>query len=100
MSFLNYLIVNSWSHMLVYTSNANDPNPSNITWSSDIQPVIHLWLNGIAVDENNPNLIYAKSKHFLGFWLPTEKLCLFKTKNKYRGKKVFYGIFVCGLNKS
>ncbi|MHB8400834.1 MAG: T9SS type A sorting domain-containing protein [Bacteroidia bacterium] len=60
--------------LLIYTTNANDPNP---TWSGDIQasatptPIPPNWLNGMAVDENNPNNIYLVYGNLLN---PTDKI--------------------------
>jgi hypothetical protein len=51
-------LTNVGQFKLVFTTNAN---ASNVTWSGDIQStaITPRWLNGVAVDENDPNNIYT-----------------------------------------
>ena len=66
----NYLFVSaikgwpssSQPQRIFYTTNANDPNPSNIVWNEipNIQNInqTYTWLSGIATDYENPDIIY------------------------------------------
>lgn len=47
-----------WAYRLFRTTNANDPNPANVTWEELPIPRIFNWLGGIAFHPTDHNIIY------------------------------------------
>lgn len=51
--YAHLCILNGMPHLLMRTTNANDPNPGNVTWQATPHPAA-LWISHIDVDEADP----------------------------------------------